>query len=101
MKMLKRVSARSSRGQRKLIDNSIFDHSELSNYQKMNIGVLMKVAFQGEPGAYSEQAVFNYFGEVETLPRESFDAVFDAVNAQECDAGLIPIENSLAGSIHQ
>ena len=61
----------------------------------------MKVAFQGEPGAYSEQAVFNYFGEVETLPCEAFDVVFDAVNAGKCDAGLIPIENSLAGSIHQ
>jgi prephenate dehydratase len=61
----------------------------------------MKVAFQGEPGAYSEQAVFNYFGEVETLPCESFDVVFDSVNAKKCDAGLIPIENSLAGSIHQ
>ena len=61
----------------------------------------MKVAFQGEPGAYSEQAVFNYFGEVKTLPCESFDVVFDAVNARACDAGLIPIENSLAGSIHQ
>jgi prephenate dehydratase len=61
----------------------------------------MKVAFQGEPGAYSEQAVFNYFGNVETLPCESFDVVFDAVNSKTCDAGLIPIENSLAGSIHQ
>ncbi len=61
----------------------------------------MRVAFQGEPGAYSEQAVFNYFGEVETLPCESFDAVFDAVNSGKCNAGLIPIENSLAGSIHQ
>lgn len=61
----------------------------------------MKVAFQGEPGAYSEQAVFNYFGNVETLPCEAFDVVFDSVNAGQCDAGLIPIENSLAGSIHQ
>ncbi|MBI5950995.1 MAG: bifunctional chorismate mutase/prephenate dehydratase, partial [Chloroflexi bacterium] len=61
----------------------------------------MKVAFQGEPGAYSEQAVFNYFGETETLPCESFDAMFDSVVSGESDAALAPIENSLAGSIHQ
>jgi prephenate dehydratase len=61
----------------------------------------MKVAFQGEPGAYSEQAVFNYYGDVETRPCESFDAVFDSVVSKECEFGLIPIENSLAGSIHQ
>ncbi len=61
----------------------------------------MKVAFQGEAGAYSEQAVFEYLGDVETRPCESFDAVYLAVHAGECDAALIPIENSLAGSIHQ
>jgi prephenate dehydratase len=61
----------------------------------------MKVSFQGEPGAYSEQAVFNYFGEVETLPCESFDAMFDSVVSVKSDAALAPIENSLAGSIHQ
>ncbi len=61
----------------------------------------MKVAFQGEAGAYSEQAVFNYFGQVEAQPCESFDAVFDAVVSNQCEAALIPIENSLAGSIHQ
>src|SRR5215471_10277779 len=61
----------------------------------------MKIAFQGEPGAYSEQAVFDYYGSVETQPCESFEAVFAAVNSGECAAALIPIENSLAGSIHQ
>ena len=61
----------------------------------------MRVAFQGEPGAYSEQAVFNYLGDVETQPSESFDVVFAEVASGTCEAGLIPIENSLAGSIHQ
>jgi prephenate dehydratase len=61
----------------------------------------MKVAFQGEPGAYSEQAVFNYYGEVETLPCESFDMMFDSVVSGKSDLALAPIENSLAGSIHQ
>lgn len=61
----------------------------------------MKVSFQGEPGAYSEQAVFNYFGAAETVPCESFDMMFDSVISGRSDAALAPIENSLAGSIHQ
>jgi prephenate dehydratase len=62
----------------------------------------MKVSFQGEPGAYSEQAVFNYYGEeVETLPCESFDVMFDSVASGKSGFALAPIENSLAGSIHQ
>jgi len=61
----------------------------------------MKIAFQGEPGAYSEQAAYGYFGQVGTLPCESFEAVFAAVTSGEAESGLIPIENSLAGSIHQ
>jgi prephenate dehydratase len=60
----------------------------------------MKVAFQGEPGAFSEEAAHNYFRSVETQPYETFDDVFTAVTSGECEAGLIPIENSLAGSIH-
>lgn len=61
----------------------------------------MRVAFQGEPGAYSEEAGFGYFDAPEMIPEESFEAVFSAVTSGECQSGLIPIENSLAGSIHQ
>lgn len=61
----------------------------------------MKVAFQGEAGAYSEEAGYGYFDAVEMTPQESFEAVFAAVASGACQSGLIPIENSLAGSIHQ
>jgi 3-deoxy-7-phosphoheptulonate synthase len=60
-----------------------------------------RVAFQGEHGAYSEKAVKNYFPEdqVESLPCGSFSNVFDAVLKGEADWGMLPVENSLAGSI--
>jgi len=62
----------------------------------------LKVAFQGEPGAYSEAAVLDHYGfPVEAIPCESFELVFAAVTEGNCDAGFIPIENSLAGSIHR
>jgi prephenate dehydratase len=59
------------------------------------------IAFQGEPGAYSEAAVLEHFGaDTATLPCESFDAVFAAVDSGTASLGLIAIENSVAGSIH-
>ncbi len=60
------------------------------------------VAFQGEPGAYSEGAALEYFDrQVITLPREHFDDVFLTLAQGEADYGMLPIENSLAGSIHR
>jgi prephenate dehydratase len=68
---------------------------------QLNSNSAIRVAFQGEPGAYSEAAALEHFGQdVVTQPCESFDAVFAAVEAGEVDFGLIAIENSLAGSIH-
>ena len=64
----------------------------------------LQVAFQGEPGAYSELAACEYFGgEIETIPCETFEDVFAVVSdgGDETIYGLLPIENSLAGSIHR
>jgi prephenate dehydratase len=63
----------------------------------------LRVSFQGEPGAYSEAAVVEHFDQdaVLPVPCETFELVFAAVSQSSCDYGFIPIENSLAGSIHQ
>jgi len=60
------------------------------------------VAFQGELGAYSEDAAFSYFGSsVSINPYESFAKVFNAVENNEVEFGIVPVENSLEGSISQ
>ncbi len=62
----------------------------------------LKVAIQGELGAFSHEAALGALGaESEILPLASFDLLFAAVERGEADRGLLPIENSLAGSIHE
>lgn len=61
-----------------------------------------EAAFQGEPGAYSEQAAIDFFGAAATpVPCPTFDAVFDRVTEGASRYGVVPVENSLAGSIHR
>ncbi len=63
---------------------------------------MLKVAFQGEPGAYSEYAAFGMFSShIKTIPEINFEDVFLAVKEGSANRAVIPIENSLAGSIHQ
>ena len=60
----------------------------------------MRVAFQGEPGAFSEAAAIQLLGgEIRTVPRATFEAAFTAIAEGAADALLAPVENSLAGSV--
>lgn len=62
----------------------------------------MNIAFQGTHGAYSEQAAYAYFGRnTQTVPYSTFDEVFLNVVQSTCDFGIVPVENSLAGSVHR
>jgi prephenate dehydratase len=62
----------------------------------------LRVAFQGEAGAYSEQAALDLWGAAcQPVACPSFDDVFAAVTGGDCAFGVVPVENSLAGSIHR
>ena len=61
----------------------------------------MRIAYQGEPGAYSEAAALRFAGHAATLPCRSFDAVFAAVRDGGATHGILPMENSIGGSIHR
>jgi prephenate dehydratase len=61
----------------------------------------VRIAYQGEPGAYSESAADLFKRGAETLPCASFEEVFAAVQKGSATHGILPIENSTAGSIHR
>jgi prephenate dehydratase len=64
----------------------------------------VKIAYQGEPGAFSEAAALQIRladDVVEPVPFHSFEDVFDAVERGATPFGVLPIENSIGGSIHR
>src|SRR5205823_11723599 len=61
----------------------------------------MRIAFQGEPGAYSEAAAFRFAPKADVLPCRSFEDVFTAVTEGRATHGILPMENSIGGSIHR
>jgi prephenate dehydratase len=62
---------------------------------------VIKVAFQGEPGAYGEEAVARYFGpsSVEAVAMPTFSTVYESVTSGSADAAVLPLENSVAGTV--
>jgi prephenate dehydratase len=61
----------------------------------------MKVAYQGEPGAYSERAVRSLFPDAEPLPCDTVRHAFSRVTSGEATFGVVPLENSQAGSVNE
>jgi arogenate/prephenate dehydratase len=65
------------------------------------MGGTMRIAYQGEAGAYSEAAAMKFHPEAEPLPCPAFDDVFHAVEGGRAACGVLPIENSIGGTIHR
>jgi prephenate dehydratase len=62
----------------------------------------IRVAFQGERGAFSEEAAVKLLGEeIQVVPRPTFESLFVAIDEGAADYVLAPVENSLAGSVHR
>ncbi|HYG72382.1 MAG TPA: prephenate dehydratase [Actinomycetota bacterium] len=59
------------------------------------------IAYQGEPGAYSERAVGVVFPDGEPMPCETIRLTFSRVTSGEADFGVVPVENSQAGSVNE
>ena len=61
----------------------------------------MKIAYQGEPGAFSEAAARRIAPDAHFIPCKSFEDVFASVEGGPAGHGVLPIENSIGGSIHR
>lgn len=68
----------------------------------MKVPPSSRIAFQGERGAFSEEAAVKLLGEdIQLVPRPTFEALYTAIEDGAADYILAPIENSLAGSVHR
>jgi len=60
-----------------------------------------RVAFQGERGAFSEEAALKLLGpDIELVPQRTFELLFHSVERGEADYVLAPVANSIAGPVH-
>ncbi|XP_051134462.1 arogenate dehydratase 1-like [Andrographis paniculata] len=64
-------------------------------------GSKLRVAYQGVPGAYSEAAAGKAYPNCDPIPCDQFEVAFQAVELWIADRAVLPVENSLGGSIHR
>jgi chorismate mutase len=83
------------------IQNRTINRDREEQLQPLASGTNSRVAFQGEPGAFSEAAALKLLGEdIMLVPRPTFESLFTAISEHAADQILAPIENSLAGFVH-
>ena len=87
----------------KQLDFDYLDKAKaVDHLSKTNGTGMQRAAFLGEMGTFSHKACIQYFGtKVAAVPAPSFKAIFEAVKNGEVDFGVVPLENSLTGSIHE
>ncbi|XP_027338212.1 arogenate dehydratase/prephenate dehydratase 1, chloroplastic-like [Abrus precatorius] len=72
-----------------------------NDFSSLRDGSKVRVAYQGLPGAHSEDAAFKAYPKCETVPCDEFETAFKAVELWLADKAVLPIESSVGGSIHR
>ena len=87
----------------KQVDFAYLDKARaVAHMEQTGGGEGRKAAYLGEIGSYSHKACTQYFGErVDLMPVNTFKGVYEAVKDGSADFGVIPLENALAGSVHE
>lgn len=96
--LFKQIMSLSRRLQYTLLDN--LESLGLTEVEVITTNDNTKVAFYGEKGSYTEQAMLQYFSkEVNSLPMETFGEVMQAIKEGKAEYGVLPIENSSTGTL--
>ncbi len=86
----------------KQLDFGLLERVKTIERRQQNGSARQRAAFMGRIGTFSHKACRQYFGDAaEAVPLPSFQAIFAAVRSGAADYGIVPLENSLAGSIHE
>ncbi|MGE5256736.1 MAG: 3-deoxy-7-phosphoheptulonate synthase [Hyphomicrobiales bacterium] len=86
----------------KQLDFAHLERVQVIERKRKNGSARQRAAFMGRMGTFSHKACLQYFGDAaEAVPLPSFRSIFEAVKAGRVDYGIVPLENSLSGSIHE
>jgi 3-deoxy-7-phosphoheptulonate synthase len=86
----------------KQLDFTHLERVKLIEGKRKNGSPRQRAAFMGRIGTFSHKAALQYFGDAaDAVPLPTFQSIFEAVKDGSVDYGIVPLENSLSGSIHE